>query len=176
MAVFRLPFVKSLVSSLSGISRISSAQFCRPLSSSVSSVNLERPNFERNVDNIVYSRHDDCTLHDLTVAQRFFDQASLWSNNIAVVNIPFAFKFDVLITSLFRRKEIDPSNLTCCKFSCLNCTVAAIEKPFSSARVLRNRWPIRTWTDFNFGTSTRNAVTFQIFVFDSNSNHSNFKE
>ena len=85
MAVFRLPFVKSLVSSLSGISRSSSAQFCRPLGSSVSSVNLERPNVERNVDNIVYSRHDDCILHDLTITQRFFDQASLWPNNVAVV-------------------------------------------------------------------------------------------
>jgi len=84
MAVFRLPFVKSLVSSLSGISRSSSAQFCRPLSSSISSVNLQRPNVERNVDNIVSSRHDDCTLHDLTITQRFFDQASVWPNNIAV--------------------------------------------------------------------------------------------
>ena len=89
MAVFRLPFVKSLVSSLSGISRSSSAQFCRPLSSSISSVNLQRPNVERNVDNIVSSRHDDCTLHDLTITQRFFDQASVWPNNIAVVNIYF---------------------------------------------------------------------------------------
>lgn len=36
--------------------------------------------------NVIYSRHEDCYLHNQTVVQRFFERASLWPNLVALVN------------------------------------------------------------------------------------------
>lgn len=91
MAGFRLPCLKSLVASLGGFSSRASQQQRRKLehlikhqqramSSTASNVNLSS---ERN-DNVVYSRHEDCFLHNQTMVQRFFQQASLWPNHVAM--------------------------------------------------------------------------------------------
>lgn len=55
---------------------------CRPMSAAASNVSLSS---ERVVDNVVYSRHEDCKLHKQTIVQRFFEQASLWPDLVAVV-------------------------------------------------------------------------------------------
>ena len=35
--------------------------------------------------NIVFSRHENCFLHNQTAVQRFFERASLWPNLVALV-------------------------------------------------------------------------------------------
>lgn len=60
---------------------------CR-LTSTASSVDIAG----KRDKNIVYSRHEDCELHNLTVVQRFFDQASKWPHHIALVT-KFVFGF-----------------------------------------------------------------------------------
>ena len=57
----------------------------RLMSSTASNVNFDRENREYSNRNIVYSRHGHCLLHSQTVTQRFFEQASLWPNQIALV-------------------------------------------------------------------------------------------
>lgn len=94
MAGLRLPCLRSLAVSLNGVSRFTSGsnrqQQLRYVvqqqraSSAASSVNLSSPRIN---DNVVYSRHEDCFLHTQSVVQRFFEQASLWPNHIAVVRI-----------------------------------------------------------------------------------------
>lgn len=93
MAGFRLPCLKSLTANLGGFSgRFSQQQQQKRLqhlirhqstiSSTVSNVNLSS---ERVNDHVVYSRHEDCFLHNQTAVQRFFEQASLWPNHVAMV-------------------------------------------------------------------------------------------
>lgn len=98
MAGFRLPCLRSMAVSLNGLSsRFTSQQHQqilqqrklqhlmkhRMMSSAASNLNL--PN-ERARDKIVYSRHEHCFLHNQTVVQRFFEQASLWPNQVAMVS------------------------------------------------------------------------------------------
>lgn len=52
------------------------------LSSTASNVNIS----SERANKIVYSRHEDCELHNLTVVQRFFEQASKWPNHVALVS------------------------------------------------------------------------------------------
>lgn len=51
------------------------------MSAAASNVSLSS---KRVVDNVVYSRHEDCKLHKQTIVQRFFEQASLWPDLVAV--------------------------------------------------------------------------------------------
>lgn len=108
MAGFRLPCLKSLVASLGGFSSRASQQQRRKLehlikhqqramSSTASNVNLSS---ERN-DNVVYSRHEDCFLHNQTMVQRFFQQASLWPNHVAMVKYSYYYliHFKVVINA-----------------------------------------------------------------------------
>lgn len=61
--------------------RIPSLYYCqRKLSSTASNVDLS----SERASNIVYSRHEDCQLHNLTVVQRFFEQACKWPNHVGV--------------------------------------------------------------------------------------------
>ena len=102
MAAFRLRLLKSLTltganvngsTAIGGFVRNVSNTTTLPksplherlMSNTASSVNLSS---ERINDNVVYSRHEDCNLHNLTVVQRFFEQVSLFPNATAVVS-PF---------------------------------------------------------------------------------------
>jgi len=81
---FRLSLLRSLGKNLSSaggrkVSPKTTQQ--RLMSNAASSVNLSS---ERINDNVVYSRHEDCNLHNLTVVQRFFEQASLYPKAVAV--------------------------------------------------------------------------------------------
>jgi len=98
MAAFRLRLLKSLTqtganvngsTAIGGFVRNVSNTTTLPksplherlMSNTASSVNLSS---ERINDNVVYSRHEDCNLHNLTVVQRFFEQVSLFPNATAV--------------------------------------------------------------------------------------------
>lgn len=92
MAGFRLPCIKSLAASLNSISgriltgaqqqkQLRSIIRHRLMSSTASTVSLSSERFN---DNVVYSRHEDCFLHNQTVVQRFFEQASLWPQQTAM--------------------------------------------------------------------------------------------
>ena len=39
-------------------------------------------------DNVIYSRHEDCNLHNMTIVQRFFEQTKLFPKATAMVS-PF---------------------------------------------------------------------------------------
>ncbi len=41
--------------------------------------------------NIVFSPHDDCQLHDMNLVHRFFDNATRYSNKIALVLLPYIY-------------------------------------------------------------------------------------
>jgi len=58
--------------------------------STASTVSLSSERFN---DNVVYSRHEDCFLHNQTVVQRFFEQASLWPQQTAMVSGNFQSEF-----------------------------------------------------------------------------------
>lgn len=92
MAGFRLPCIKSLAASLNGFSgriltgaqqqkQLRSIIRHRLMGSTASTVSLSSERFN---DNVVYSRHEDCFLHNQTVVQRFFEQASLWPQQTAM--------------------------------------------------------------------------------------------
>lgn len=63
--------------------RIPSLSYCSRnlLSTTASDVDIS----SERISNIVYSRHEDCKLHNLTVVQRFFQQSSQRPNNVALV-------------------------------------------------------------------------------------------
>ena len=97
MAGFRLPCIKSLAASLNGFSgriltgaqqqkQLRSIIRHRLMGSTASTVSLSSERFN---DNVVYSRHEDCFLHNQTVVQRFFEQASLWPQQTAMVSVNF---------------------------------------------------------------------------------------
>ena len=102
MAGFRLPCMKSLAASLNGITgRILTGpqqqkqlrSFIRHRLMSNSTASTVSLSSERFNDNVVYSRHEDCFLHNQTVVQRFFVQASLWPQQTAMVSGNFKSEF-----------------------------------------------------------------------------------